>query len=85
MAINKVVYAGKTLIDLTGDTVTASSLSLGTKAHDKAGNQIVGTLSVPTKEDDSYVDYNVLKDSSGNSIKDSSSREIDGRLIYKLA
>lgn len=41
--INKVIYGGRTLIDLTSDTVEASKLLLGTKAHDKSGAQIGGT------------------------------------------
>ena len=43
MAINKVIYGGNTLIDLTGDTVTAGDLAYGVKAHDKSGTQITGT------------------------------------------
>lgn len=43
MAANKVVYAGKTLIDLTNDSVAPSFLQSGMTAHDKAGNTIVGT------------------------------------------
>lgn len=42
MSVNKIVYAGKTLIDLTSDTVTKASLLKGVKAHDKAGNVIIG-------------------------------------------
>lgn len=44
MAVNKVVYGGKTLVDLTGDTVTPGTLAAGATAHDKAGNPIVGEL-----------------------------------------
>lgn len=44
MAVNKVVYDGDTLIDLTGDTVTPETLAAGATAHDKAGNPIVGTM-----------------------------------------
>lgn len=43
MAINKVIYGGTTLIDLTGDTVTADKLLSGYKAHDKSGASITGT------------------------------------------
>ena len=43
MAINKVVYNGGTLIDLTGDTVTADKLMQGYTAHDKSGEIIIGT------------------------------------------
>lgn len=42
MAINKVVYGNRTLIDLTSDTVDAAHLLEGVKAHDKSGNVIVG-------------------------------------------
>lgn len=43
MAINKVIYGGTTLIDLTSDTVTASTLHEGVTAHDKSGAIITGT------------------------------------------
>ena len=43
MAINKVIYGGETLIDLTGDTITADKLAKGVTAHDKSGATIVGT------------------------------------------
>lgn len=42
MAVNKVVYAGDTLIDLTGDTVTAETLTAGHTAHGKDGTPIAG-------------------------------------------
>jgi len=41
--VNKVVYGGNTLIDLTSDTVTAAAMLSGYKAHDKSGAPIVGT------------------------------------------
>ena len=44
MAINKVVLGEDTLIDLTGDTVSADKLAKGTTAHDMAGEPIVGTM-----------------------------------------
>lgn len=40
--ISKVVYGGKTLIDLTSDTVTADKLLSGVIAHDKSGDVITG-------------------------------------------
>ena len=43
MAVNKVIYGGKVLIDLTGDDVTPETLLKGIVAHDKAGVKIVGT------------------------------------------
>lgn len=41
--VNKVIYGGDTLIDLTADTVTAALMLSGTKAHDKSGAPITGT------------------------------------------
>lgn len=43
MAVSKVVYGGNTLIDLTGDTVEASTLLKGTTAHGADGELITGT------------------------------------------
>lgn len=40
--INKVIYGGKTLLDLTGDTVSADKLLSGITAHDKSGAVITG-------------------------------------------
>lgn len=51
MATNKVIYGGNTLIDLSNDTVTASDLKQGVIAHDKAGNSITGTLTVPEQQE----------------------------------
>ncbi len=42
MGINKIIYGGNTLIDLTGDTVTASDILTGKTAHDKSGTVITG-------------------------------------------
>lgn len=44
MAINKVVYSGQTLIDLTEDTVDSEHLLEGYVAHDASGEEIVGTF-----------------------------------------
>lgn len=43
MAINKVIYGGDTLIDLTGDTITAADIINGKTTHDKSGTVITGT------------------------------------------
>ena len=43
MAINKVIYGGETLIDLTSDTVVAEKMLDGYTAHDKSGALITGT------------------------------------------
>ena len=46
LLVNKVVYAGETLIDLTKDTVTAANLAAGIYAHNKAGERIRGIASI---------------------------------------
>ena len=43
MATSKVVYSGKTLIDLTEDTITEETLLRGYTAHKADGTKIVGT------------------------------------------
>lgn len=40
---NKIIYNGVTLLDLTGDTVSPSTLAQGITAHDASGAPIVGT------------------------------------------
>ena len=50
---NKVIYGGKVLIDLTGDTVTPADLAKGVIAHDKSGAEITGTS---TKDSDTSAD-----------------------------
>lgn len=42
MAVNKVIYGGNTLIDLTGDSVTKDKLLVGASAHTMAGVKIDG-------------------------------------------
>jgi len=41
--INKVVYNGTTLIDLTSDTITPDKILSGFTAHDRSGALVVGT------------------------------------------
>lgn len=43
MAINKIIYGGDVLLDLTSDTITAADLAYGITAHDKSGAVITGT------------------------------------------
>lgn len=46
---NKIIYGGKTLLDLTADTVTPDKLAEGITAHDKSGALVTGTS---TKDSD---------------------------------
>ena len=45
MAVNKVVYKGNTLIDLTDSTITAASVLAGFIGYDRSGTKITGTAS----------------------------------------
>jgi len=44
MSISKITLGGTTLIDLTGDTITAAKLKRNTTAHGSDGSTITGTL-----------------------------------------
>lgn len=44
MAVNKIIYNGETLVDLTSDTVTADDLAAGVTATGADGKQLVGLL-----------------------------------------
>lgn len=48
--VSKCSYYGKVLLDLTGDTVTASTLKKGATAHDATGTKIIGTLTIPESQ-----------------------------------
>lgn len=56
---SKIVYAGKTLIDLTEDSVTPATLKSGVTAHDASGAKITGTLDTaqPEESDINFWDY----------------------------
>ena len=42
-SVNKIIYGGNVLLDLTGDTVTPQTLAQGATAHNAAGEKIGGT------------------------------------------
>lgn len=46
MAVNKVIYGNNTLIDITGDTATASDVLSGETFHTADGTQATGSLVV---------------------------------------
>lgn len=48
MAVNKIVYNARVLIDLTNDTVAADKMLAGVTAHDKSGNQVTGSVAFGT-------------------------------------
>ena len=53
--INKVIYGGSTLIDLTADTVTAEKILAGFTAHAQSGEQITGTCEFDVDSGDATV------------------------------
>lgn len=55
MAINKIVYGGNTLIDLTSDTVAVDNLLSGYTAHDRSGEIITGTCTYNADTSDADV------------------------------
>ena len=72
MAVNKVEYntpsGVKTLIDLTKDSVTPETLAEGATAHNKSGEEIVGTMQAnkPTQFTNLYDPANVMCKKSVN-------------------
>ncbi len=44
MAVNKVVYGGQSIIDISNSTVTADKMLEGTAAYDAKGEKIMGTI-----------------------------------------
>lgn len=63
--VNKVILGNETLIDLTGDTVSANNLLSGATAHDASGEQIQGNVTVPDVLDD-LSDVNASSPASGD-------------------
>ena len=51
MGVNKVIYGGTTLIDLSSDTVTTEKLVTGATAHNAAGDKITGTAGITASDD----------------------------------
>ena len=67
MAVNKVIYGGITLVDLTGDTVTAADLADGVKATSADGNPIIGLMQKVTID---------------SSLSDTSTNPVQNNAIY---
>ena len=81
MATSKVVYSGKTLIDLTEDTITEETLLRGYTAHKADGTKIVGTAFKDYPSRYSFLD--TLQDSKGENILDKANNVIQGETVYK--
>jgi hypothetical protein len=55
MAINKIIYGGQTLIDLTGDTLTADKVLKGFTGHGKDGEAFEGICEFDVNSQDATV------------------------------
>lgn len=79
---NKVSFAGKTLIDLTGDTVTADKILSGYTAHDKSGKKITGTFM-----SDLPLELGIdgtIEDDNGDTLFDSNNVSFIGEIMYRM-
>ena len=81
MATSKVVYSGRTLIYLTGDTVTEETLLRGYTAHKANGTKIVGTAFANYPDRYSFLDP--IQDSTGENILDNLNNVLQGETVYK--
>lgn len=77
MAVNKIIYGGRTLVDLTSDTVTADNLAAGVKATGADGKPIVGLLPIVTIDAE-------LSDTSGNPVQNKVINAAFTRLANKM-
>lgn len=73
----KVIFGNETLIDLTGDTVSANNLLSGATAHDRSGTQIVGTVTVPDTLDD-LTDVTITSATNGQALVYDGSKWVNG-------
>lgn len=81
MAVNKVMYGTKTLIDLSNDTVTPDTLFKGCTAHLADGTIVTGTLFNNYPDEQCF--YDNLQDLNGTELEDSSGSKIKGKTVYK--
>lgn len=81
MAVNKVIYNSKILIDLTSDTVSEDTLLKGHTAHKCDGTIVIGKMFEGYPNE--YLLYEPIQDSQGNAVMDSSSSVINGKIVYR--
>lgn len=83
MAVNKVTYGGRTLIDISDSTVTPSKLAKGVIAYTASGERIVGTATVEPTYTDLFDKSTVLlnaRSNSSNKIVSSNGTFITGKI-----
>nr|DAJ94244.1 MAG TPA: leucine-rich repeat protein [Caudoviricetes sp.] len=76
MAISKVNYGDQTLIDLTSDSVSESTLLKGVTAHNAAGEQITGTYEPGTPAEEKQPGYITFFDYDGTIVEAWSKAEL---------
>lgn len=81
MAVNKVMYGTKTLIDLSNDTVTSDTLFKGYTAHLADGSIVTGMLFNNYPDEQCF--YDTLQDLNRTELEDSSGSEIKGKTVYR--
>lgn len=80
MAINKIVYFGETLIDLTGDTVTEETLLTGRTAHLPDGTIVKGVFFEGFPAEQVVTDF--AYDNDGAEIYDSEGTNLEAQAFY---
>lgn len=68
MAVNKVIYGNRVIIDISGSTVTPETLAAGVIAFNARGERIVGTAKIMPSAYTAFIDSNGLTfiDADGN-------------------
>ena len=80
MKINKVVYGGATLLDLTEDTVNEDVIVEGYVGHDASGEQITGKLKLITVDDE--LDANSTNPIQNNVVVEALNTKADKATTY---
>lgn len=80
MSVSKIVYGNRTLIDLTGDTVTEETLLKGCQAHGADGTIIIGTMLSGCPAE--FIVEEEVADSSGQDIQDETGSVVKGKIKY---
>lgn len=81
MPVNKIVFGNRTLIDLTGDTVTEETLLKGCQAHKADGTIIFGTMLSGCPAE--FVIEEEISDSSGQNVQDGTGSVVKGGIKYQ--
>lgn len=81
MAVNKIVHGGRTLIDLTSDTITEEHLISGHTAHKSDGTAITGKAFEGRPE--KFIFCDDICGSRGQTVTDSQESAIQAETVYQ--